>query len=203
MQKRIAVLLIALAATSCRHHKEETAATGTSDTAAAAAQSGSPLVGRTQKVDESSSVVKHLGPDVGTDMPSPGAIVNVPALVGRSRERINATLGEPEDKAQGLYRVSGQPVKIYFDHADRATWFEMQVPWPVMNAVDALRLLSIEAVNIVPEQESEERVDYIIDFSGVELDGKTVSKLNAVATKPQTAAEWTDVGAGIRRPGFP
>ena len=94
------------------------------------------------------------------------------------------------------------PVTISFDHEDRATWFAMSVPWPVMNAVDALRLLSIEAVNIVPEQESDERVDYIIDFSGVELDGKTVSKLNAVATKPQSAPEWTDVGAGIRRPGF-
>jgi hypothetical protein len=200
MQKSIAVLLIALAALSCRHRKEETAATATTDSAAVAAQSGSPLVGRTSKVDESSAPVKHLGPDIGNDLPSPGAIVNVPALVGRTRERINGTLGEPEDKSKGLYRVAGQPVTIYFDHADRAIWFEMPVPWPVMNAVDALRLLSIEAVNIVPEQESEERVDYIIDFSGVELDGKTVAKLNAVATKPQTAPEWTDVGAGFRRP---
>jgi hypothetical protein len=202
MQKSIAVLLIALAALSCRHRKEEAVATATTDAAAVAAQSGSPLVGKTRKVDESSTSVKHLGPEIGNDLPSPGAIVNVPALVGRTRERINETLGEPEDKSKGIYRVAGQPVKIYFDHGDRATWFEMPVPWPVMNAVDALRLLSIEAVNIVPEQESEERVDYIIDFSGVELDGKTVSKLNAVATKPQTAPEWTDVGAGIRRPGY-
>jgi hypothetical protein len=203
MQKSIAVLLIALAGMSCRHRKEETAATtGTTETAAAA-QSGSPLVGTTRKVEESSaSAVKHLGPEVGTDLPSPGAIVNVPALVGRSRERINETLGEPEDKSKGLYRVAGQPVKISFDAADRAIWFEMDVPWPVLNAVDALRLLSIEAVNIVPEQESEERVDYVIEFNGVELEGKKVSKLNAMATKPQTAAEWTGVAAGFRRPAY-
>ena len=199
MQKSIAVLLIAIAAMSCRHRKEETAATASTETAGGVAQSGSPLVGRTRKIDESSAP-KHLGPEVGSDMPSAGAIVNVPALVGRSRERVNAVLGEPEDKEKGIYRVSGQPVKIYFDSRDRATWFEMDVPWPVLNAVDALRLLSVEAMNIVPEQESEEQVNYVIDFSGVELDGKTVSKLSAVATKPQTAAEWTAVGAGFRHP---
>jgi len=202
MRKSIVVLLIALAALSCRHRKEEVAATATTDSATVTAQSGSTLVGTTRKIDEAPAAVKHLGPEIGTDMPSPGAIVNVPALIGRTRERINQTLGEPEDKLKGIYRVAGQPVTITFDHADRATWFAMQVPWPVMNAVDALRLLSIEAVNIVPAQESDERVDYVIDFSGVELNGATISKLNAVATKPQTAPEWTDVGAGFQRSGF-
>ncbi|HKO01117.1 MAG TPA: hypothetical protein VJ032_05470 [Thermoanaerobaculia bacterium] len=196
MQKSIAVLLIAMAAMSCRRHKEDVASTSTS--ASTATTSDAPLVGHTRKVEDKEGP-KHLGPEIGTDLPAPGALINVPALVGRTRQRIEEVIGPPEDKEKSIYRVTGQPIHVMYEH-DRAVWFELAVPWPVLNAVDALRLLGLETVNLTPTKETELEVDYTVDFSGVELDGAKITQLRGVATKPQTAPEWTDVGAGIRRP---
>lgn len=201
MQKSIAVLLIVMAAMSCRHHKEEVASTSTETTATASTQSDVPLTGTTRKAEEPAEAPKHLGPEVGTDLPAPGALINVPALAGRSRERIEQVIGAPEDKQKSIYRVSGQPIHIIYER-DRAMWFEVAVPWPVLNAVDALRLLGLETVNLIPDKETDSEVDYTVEFSGVEVEGEKekITKLRGVATKPQTAPEWTDVGAGIRRP---
>jgi hypothetical protein len=200
MQKSIAVLLMAMAALSCRHRKEDVASSR-STPSIATSTSDAPLVGHTRKVDGDKSAPKNLGPEIGTDFPTPGAIINVPALVGRSKERVEGVIGEAEDKQKSIYRVSGQPVHVYYENG-RAVWFEMAVPWPVLNAVDALRLFSVDLLNVEPQQESDNQAVYTVEFSGVELNGSTITKLNAVAAKPQTAPEWTDIGAGIRRPIF-
>jgi hypothetical protein len=199
MQRSIAVLLITLAVMACRHRAEQATSTTSTADAASSTSSDEPLVGQTKKVEAPSTIATRHDPPVGDEMPSPGAIINIAALVGRSRERVEAVLGPPIEGQKNVYFVAGQNVKVTYER-ERATWFEMTVPTPVMNAVEALQFMSIDVLNKVPDSETDRAVNYTVEFSGVDFEGVNVTKLKAMATKPQGAPEWTDIAAGIRAP---
>jgi hypothetical protein len=191
MQKRIAATLFLLVAAACRH---ETAAPAASQTTSAAP---SGLTGSTRAQAATNAPLDNT-PGVGTDAPTIGALVNVPALAGRSRKKVEGVLGPPASQGSSIYNVGGNAVTVHYDGDGRAVWFEMDVPGSVLGAADALRLLSIDALTVAPSVDSEARAEYTVPFSGVDIGlGRKVTTLHATATKPVSSTEWKHIGAGL------